>query len=421
MTKLTDQFIRSLQVPEGAQDIQVFDDAQAGFGIRKQASGHTSFFVKYSIGTQQRRKTLGPFVPGALAGIRKEAAVVLAQAKLGKDVVGEAKKAQQEAKQAKKLADLVPIYLALRERGDEFWSKLRPRSLEGVSHYLTRAWQPLHGELVDKITRQMVRSRRDEIVASGAVTANRALAALSSFYAWCIDKGHIAGANPTADIKPLKETKRSRVLSETELVEIWRSCEDDDYGRIVKLLMLTGQRREEIGHLEWAEIFSAKAQIELPEARTKNKRPHIIPLSEPAMALLQGISTTGTKFVFGRFSYWSHSKALLDERITERRGAPLPPWRLHDLRRSFTTHVNELAYAQPHVTEAILNHVSGSTRSGVAGIYNRALYLPERREALEQWGRYLTGLVGGPLSVPQSNSAEKSEEFSSQLVSGTRG
>ena len=91
MAKLSDRFISELRVPEGAKDVQVFDDAQPGFGVRKQASGHTTFFVKYSVGAQQRRKALGPFVPGTLAAIRKQAAVVLAQAKLGKDVVGDAK------------------------------------------------------------------------------------------------------------------------------------------------------------------------------------------------------------------------------------------------------------------------------------------------------------------------------------------
>jgi len=102
MAKITDQFIRALRVPEGKAEVQEFDDELPGFGVRKFASGKASLFVKYSIGKQQRRKTLGPWVPGALSAIRKEAAVVLAQARLGKDVVGEAKKAQQEAIKAAK-------------------------------------------------------------------------------------------------------------------------------------------------------------------------------------------------------------------------------------------------------------------------------------------------------------------------------
>ena len=102
MAKITDQFIRALQVPEGKAEVQEFDDELPGFGVRKFASGKASLFVKYSIGAQQRRKTLGPWVPGTLSTIRKEAAVVLAQARLGKDVVGEARKAQQEAIKAAK-------------------------------------------------------------------------------------------------------------------------------------------------------------------------------------------------------------------------------------------------------------------------------------------------------------------------------
>src|SRR5262245_57697023 len=120
MAKITDQFIRALQVPEGKPEVQEFDDELPGFGVRKQASGYTSLFVKYSIGRLQRRKTL-VWVPGTLPTIRKEAAVVLAQARLGKDVVGEARKAQQEAAKAKTLGELVPTYLVLREMGDQFW------------------------------------------------------------------------------------------------------------------------------------------------------------------------------------------------------------------------------------------------------------------------------------------------------------
>src|SRR5262245_29479111 len=108
-----------------------------------------------------------------------------------------------------------------------------------------------------------------------------------------------------------------------------------------------------------------------------------------------------------------------DREIIKRRGSALPHWTLHDLRRSFTTHVNELGFAAPHVTESILNHISGAAKSGVAGVYNRAAYLKERREALEQWGRYLTGLIAGPLRAQQSNTPEKANDFRNQLASGT--
>src|SRR5215831_1405584 len=287
MGKLTDKDIRDLQVPEGAKDIQAFDDELPGFGVRKFASGKTSLFVKYTVGKQQRRKTLGPWVAGTLPAIRKEAAVVLAQARLGKDVVGEARNAQQQAANAKTLGELVGPYLELREKGNEFWKAMRPRTHVEATRYLQRSWRPLHDKPVNEITRQMVRERRNEIVSeSGAVSANRALAALSGFCGWAITEEHVSGTNPTSDIKPLHEHGRERMLSEEELVEIWLAAGDDEFGVIVKLLMLTGSRRQEIQGLEWTEVRLQRALIDLPERRTKNKRRHLIPLSEAALALL---------------------------------------------------------------------------------------------------------------------------------------
>jgi integrase len=185
---------------------------------------------------------------------------------------------------------------------------------------------------------------------------------------------------------------------------------------IVKLLILTGQRLREIGNLEWAEIDLERRLIELPERRTKNGKPHLVPLSAPALALLRGIlRLEGQRLVFlghrgeGMKTYSRH-KANLDKRIAERRGGvPLPPWRLHDLRRSAVTQLSEsrerrvkrghvevietYCFAQPHVVEAIVNHISGAAKAGVAGNYNKAVYLPERKAALEQWGAHLMGMV----------------------------
>ena len=387
--------------------MQEFDDELPGFGVRKFASGKASLFVKYSIGTQQRRKTLGPWVPGTLSTIRKEAAVVLAQARLGKDVVGEARKAQEEAAKAAKatLGQLIGPYLLVREKGDEFWKPLRPKSLHENTRYLERSWAPLHGVPVDKITRAQVRARRDEIVKeSGATSANRALVALSGFCGWAIHQEHIPGANPCADIKTLNENKRERPLSEEELVEIWLAADDigGAFGCIVKLLILTGQRRQEIGGLEWAEVRLQRAIIDLPERRTKNKKRHLVPLSEPALALLPPFPEDGGKFVFGNFSGWSLGKAALDKRIAERRGSPLAPWRLqHDLRHTFVTTMNDLGFAEPHIVEAIVNHISGA-KGGIAGRYNHAQYIQQRIEALGKWGAYLPALVKGPLTCEHS-------------------
>jgi integrase len=197
-------------------------------------------------------------------------------------------------------------------------------------------------------------------------------------------------------------------ITEAELVEVWKACLDDDHGCIVRLLILTGQRRTEIGDLEWPELNLAERQIDLPDTRTKNGRPHIVLLSDEAHAIIKAIPRReGRDLVFGRgaggFSAWSKAKAELDARIAMARaqaahqGAQvrrMPAWTLHDLRRSFVTHLNERKLAPPHVIEAIVNHISGHL-AGVAGVYNKALYLAERRQALELWGAHITALVGG--------------------------
>jgi integrase len=194
------------------------------------------------------------------------------------------------------------------------------------------------------------------------------------------------------------------VLSEGELVEVWEVCGDDDYGRIVRLLILTGQRKTEIGDLVWPEIDFDKRQIELPPERTKNRRAHLVPLADEALEILADVAALcGRDLVFGRgaggFSGWSKAKAELDARIKtarEERGEekPMPAWVLHDLRRSVVTHLHECKFALPHVVESLVNHVSGHL-AGVAGCYNKAQHLDERRQALELWGKHLVALVVG--------------------------
>jgi len=192
------------------------------------------------------------------------------------------------------------------------------------------------------------------------------------------------------------------VLTEPELVEVSRASDNDDYGRVIKILALTGQRRQEIGDLAWHEVDVDGCQIELPADRTKNHRPHVVPLSAEALALLPP-QRDDRDLVFGRgqrgFSGWSKAKLELDARIAAaRRSAgvkkPMPTWRLRDIRRSFVTHINERGFAPPHVVEAIVNHISGHL-AGVAGTYNKALYLVERRQALERWGQHVAAVVAG--------------------------
>ena len=232
------------------------------------------------------------------------------------------------------------------------------------------------------------------------VAGDRAKSALSGLYAWAIDKGYL-DINPTMNIRARAQNgARTRVLTEPELVTVWNACGSDDFGHIIKLLILLGQRKTEIADLAWTEIDLDKGQIQLAERRTKNKRAHIIPLSDQARAIIEAIPHGERDLLFGRgaggFGNWAGSKSDLDGRIA-RTGKTLPPWVIHDLRRSFVTHISELGFAPPHVVEAIVNHVSGA-KSGVAGVYNRAAYAAEKRQALALWGAHVEALVAGGTS-----------------------
>lgn len=187
------------------------------------------------------------------------------------------------------------------------------------------------------------------------------------------------------------------MLSDGELRAIWNECDDDDYGAILKLLLLTGQRADEIAALRWDEVHDE--QIVLPSERTKNKRSHVVPLSDPAKAILAAFKPSDRTHVFGRFDTgfqgWHVAKRALNARLVDK--PPLAHWTPHDLRRTAATRMAELG-VPPHIIEAVLNHVSGH-KGGVAGIYNRASYDKEKREALNLWAEHVTALVEGRKAV----------------------
>jgi integrase len=237
---------------------------------------------------------------------------MLAKARLGTDVIAEARKAQEESQLAKTFGELIPAYVLVREKGGEFREKVRPKTLIEITRYLEKVWLPLHDKPVDQINLEVVEKLQKQIMSeSGLVSANRACAVLSTFFAWAIKQGN-ANSNPTIGLGKMKEARRGRALSEDELTDVWICAADDDYGRIVKLLILTAQRRGEIGGLEWSEIDFEERRIDLPPQRVKNKQEHVIPLSEAALALLEDIPRHG-RYVFGGngFTSWEYGKQSL--------------------------------------------------------------------------------------------------------------
>ena len=229
-----------------------------------------------------------------------------------------------------------------------------------------------------------------------------------------VDTNPVLGTNRQTD-----EPARDRVLTDAELVAIWNACRDDDYGRIVRLLILTGQRRDEVGAMSKSEVDLISRKWSIPSERTKNGRAHEVPLSDLAISILEpAVSREGREkrnLIFGEaddssFSGWSRAKNALDQRIEQTRkgfdeiaksgkDAKPVPWRLHDIRRTVATRMGEPLGVLPHVVEAILNHVSGS-KAGVAGIYNLALYATEKQQALDRWAAHIEALLAGK---PASN------------------
>ncbi len=219
--------------------------------------------------------------------------------------------------------------------------------------------------------------------------ANRTRASLVKFLSWCAGEGFI-DANPAMFTNKNPEVARDRVLTGAELRKLWHALPDGDYGDIVKLLMLTGQRESEIGDVRWDEIDLDRGTITLPPVRTKNRRWHVVPLSERALAILKARPRDGARdLVFGGgqggFSGWSKSKERLDATLK------IAPWTIHDIRRTVSTGMNDIGIL-PHVVEAVINHVSGA-KGGVAGIYNKSTYEPEKVTALNRWAEHLLAAI----------------------------
>jgi integrase len=382
-------------------------EAVKGFGARRQR-GDPVYIIKYRVFGRQRFVTIGrhgsPWTPDKA---RKEAKRLLGLVADGKDP--QAEKIEARARAADTLRRVADDYLKYAKK------KQKPRSYAETERHLSINWKPMHSVSVFHLRRRQVAARLTEIESErGRVTAARARAALSAMFNWAIREGFDIATNPVLGTNRPREPKsRERVLADSELAEIWHACRDDDHGRIIKLLMLTAQRRDEVGGMRWAEIDVHKKTWTIPGIRTKNHREHVVPLPRSALALIASSPRRINRdHVFGDgprrngnkhwgFSGWSKAKAALDKRIVETRKKvaggdaseiKLLSWRLHDLRRTAATVMADRLGVLPHIVETILNHVSGH-RAGVAGIYNRAKYEADMRKALQQWDEHVVRLV----------------------------
>jgi integrase len=252
-------------------------------------------------------------------------------------------------------------------------------------------------DLIDAKASRRERPRKG-MAGGAAIQANRVLTRLGTLFAWAAASGFI-DADPTAGVlRRGKETQRDRVLDADEIVWFWRGAErlGWPFSPIFRLMLLTGQREAEVAGMQWREIDLDKRQWTLPRERTKSDRGHVVHLSELAAEIIGGLPRLGDLVFPTRtgkaISSFSRAKNRIDTLMAAQARAVVAPWTLHDLRRSATTIMAEKLAVPPHVADKILNHKQG-TISGVAAVYNRAAYLPERKAALEALGRWVEALV----------------------------
>jgi integrase len=408
----------NIDLPAGRPAHIFWDSELRGFGLRlRRGSGGRvlrRWIVTYRAHGRQRRPGVSADSVSASAA-REWAKKILARVELGEDP-----QIEKEERRGKDKLTLKWVAQQFVEHKTER-AKIKPRSVALIHHYLlgqrdggggakgrnkTRhieSWlKPLHHVAIDAITRGDIAARLAACEKHSGTASTIALrSATSSMFAWAMQMGYV-DANPVTNaFKPEPPKSRDRVLSSDELIAIWRNLEDDDYGKVIKMLILTGSRRSEVGGMRWSEIDLDKGTWTLPKERSKNGLAHTLPIVPTMREIFETIpqrdGLRGGDVLFGftnsGFTSWK-CKQVLDAKLD------LPHWKHHDLRRSTASGLGDIGI-MPHVIEEILNHRSGHRR-GVAGVYNRSIYQREVNDALLMWQAHIKALLEGraPTVVP---------------------
>ena len=422
--KLTTAAVAKLTPPKVGR-VDYFDATLPAFGLRVSSTGARKWFLMTRVAGKQIRITLGVArvdedSPGmSLAEARRKAGEMMEARTAGHDprqAEAEAKRAnQQKAKDT--FGVVAKVFLS-----EYVQPRLRPPTISdyrmtlGEKSTITADWRD---RPIANISKTDVRTLlRDRTANAGPIAANKTLAYLSKFFNWAAEQDHIE-VPPTIALKaPNPKRRGERTLSREEIPEVLAAIEKKAgaLAPVFKLLLLTGQRRSEVAGMRWDELrdLDGVSPIwELPAVRSKNRLAHLIPLSpaavdiikaQPRMIYRDGDQNIQSAFVFtstGRTAVtgFSNAKERVDAEIAaERRKIEIPPmaeWDLHDLRRTVSTGMNDWLGIRPHVVEAVLNHISGDAKRGVAGTYNKALYLEERRQALTAWANLVVNLATG--------------------------
>jgi integrase len=390
--KFTRDTVAAFGLPQGKSDHFVWDSSLPGFGCRVKGSSK-SWVVQYRVGRQQRRESLGDIRKVTLEDARRIARNRFAQVELGIDPAAEKAKARQATVAALTLGAVAARYLEAKQ------AVVRPNTFRQSQLHLTVHWQSLRDRPIDIISRADVAARLQDLMKDrGRLAAAKARRTLAAMYVWAIKEGFcdlnpVAATNdPGRGIKP-----RDRVLADDEITAIWNACEDlEPFGHIVRLLLLSGCRRMEIGGLRWSEINLDTGTLAIPGTRTKSHLALELTLPAAAVEILRLVPRRADReFVFssrsgGPFSAWSSATSSLNARIIRTEGKPLEPWSLHDIRRTVRSGIGRLG-VRPDVAERVLGHA----RPGIEAVYDRYKYGPEIKTALALWADHVRSIVEG--------------------------
>jgi integrase len=383
--RLTKTIVGKLVCPAGQTEAFHWDAEVKGLGLRVYPSGRKTWVLQYrDAGGRTRRTPIGQAPSIDPAAARKLAGDQLRRIAGGANPSAE----RRQARKAATVADVFETYLIHAEK------EQRSSSFDQTRRNLRKYAARLHREAATDIDRAGVSGLHQRLATdAGRVQANRVLASISAAWVWALRTGLVTGDNPAAYVPKFTEQERDRVLAPTEIRFIWQCTEGlSNYDRIVRVLLLTACRRQEIGGMRRNEI--EEDLLIVSGARMKRGRAHEVPLTPLALAQLPKREGDGCVFSPSDvgFDGWSAAKKALDKRIADL-ASPLFPWGLHDLRRTFSTMAHERGLAEPHIIEAVLAHEGA--QSGVAGVYNRAAYRDQKRAALTAWANVVSEMVGG--------------------------
>ncbi|WP_420102160.1 tyrosine-type recombinase/integrase [Bosea sp. (in: a-proteobacteria)] len=409
--RLTDRFCESAKSGETRKEFM--DALVPGLALVVQPTGKRSWAVRYRMSGKPTKVTLGPYPLISLGEAREQAREVLQKVAKGQDVAAEKRTTKSIA------------FTEAPSRERDLWPKVLERYLlrdaaslrshDAIKAILERETKDRWAnKLIRDITKRDVVAMVDSIVDRGSpIAANRALAHTRRVFAWALGRDLVA-ANPCDGIAKQPEKSRDRVLTRVELADIWAAAEDMAYpfGRIVQMLMLTGQRLREVAEAEWTEFDLAGAAWTIPPDRAKNDERHVVPLSPAVLSLLADLPRLGkpARFLFtttteSAVSGFNRAKQAVDRRLraidierAEESGIPpesVPPrehWTFHDIRRSVATGMAEIGI-MADIVERVLNH-KGVSRTGIRAVYQRFDHMPERRAAMLRWATEVEQIVG---------------------------